>query len=58
MERSTNDPASGRTPPEHISERPAKGTVGSDKKERELELDADLQDTFPASDPVPPKHVD
>jgi hypothetical protein len=49
-------------PTEHISHRPKEdgpqGTSVSPKQERELELDEDLKDTFPASDPVPPKHVD
>jgi hypothetical protein len=31
---------------------------GPAARERDRELDQDLKDTFPASDPVPPKHVD
>jgi hypothetical protein len=49
-------------PAEHISHRPKEdgpaGASVSPQQERELELDEDLKDTFPASDPVPPKHVD
>lgn len=49
-------------PTEHVSRRPREdqppGQTGSPQQERDLELDEDLKDTFPASDPVPPKHVD
>jgi hypothetical protein len=45
---------------EHLSHPPRKPgqRAGTPEQEREQELDEDLKDTFPASDPVPPKHVD
>ncbi len=30
----------------------------TERIERDRELDQELKDTFPASDPIPPKHVD
>jgi hypothetical protein len=49
-------------PAEQISHRPkedgSQRPSVSPEQERQLELDEDLKDTFPASDPVPPKHVD
>jgi hypothetical protein len=47
---------------EHISRRPKEdglpGGSTTPQEEREREIDENLKDTFPASDPVPPKHVD
>jgi hypothetical protein len=44
---------------EHLSHPPKDpGRPATPRQQREEDLDEDLKDTFPASDPVPPKHVD
>jgi hypothetical protein len=55
-----NRPDKNRPDKEHLSHPPKDPdrTAVTPKQERDEELDEDLKDTFPASDPVPPKHVD
>jgi hypothetical protein len=56
MERISRDPKDA--PRKDGKDARRDGTPGADTQRSEYELDEDLKDTFPASDPVPPKHVD
>lgn len=51
MERATPQPPQSPSPRRE-------GAPAPDTGKDEEELDHDLEQTFPASDPVPPKHVD
>lgn len=58
---SERDPRShepGADPRELAPEERTPPPVVTPPRERERELDQALTETFPASDPVPPKHVD
>ena len=56
MERPEATPAERRPPSPGDAASAAAG--GGADPARDAELDKELKDTFPASDPVPPKHVD
>lgn len=51
-------PGEGTKPEERDAGGTRKSTRERARDERGKELDEELEQTFPASDPVPPKHVD
>lgn len=52
-------PQSQQPPPsQHRPQPPSHEGAPSDTPKDDEQLDRELEQTFPASDPVPPKHVD